>query len=85
MRHAVLLIAGLQLALFVRAVPVRADDHITYEFNGKVGLRGLSSQRFRVVDYVRNRVLGEVTGPEANLAVSFRDSLLLLVEPVPPT
>jgi alpha-galactosidase len=55
------------------------------EFNGKVALRGLSSQRFRVVDYVRNRVLGEVTRPEANLAVSFSDSLLLLVEPVPPT
>jgi len=55
------------------------------KFNGEVTLRGLSSQRFRVVDYLRSRVFGEVTGPEANLAVSFRDSLLLLVEPVPPT
>jgi alpha-galactosidase len=52
------------------------------EFNGKVALRGLSSERFRVVDYVRNQVFGEVTGPEASISASFRDSLLLLVEPV---
>ena len=37
---------------------------------------------FRVVDYVRNHDFGEVTGPEANISVSFRDSLLLLAEPV---
>jgi alpha-galactosidase len=52
------------------------------EFNGKVVLRGLSSARFRVTDYVGNHVMGEVTGPEANIPVSFRDSLLLVAEPV---
>jgi alpha-galactosidase len=51
-------------------------------FNGKIALRGISSAHFRVVDYVHNHVFGKVTGPEANVSVSFRDSLLLLVEPV---
>ena len=57
------------------------------EFNGMVALRGLSSKRFRVVDYVRNHVFGEVIGPQASISVSFRDSLLLLVKPAsaPPT
>jgi hypothetical protein len=41
MRHAVLLIAALQLPLFVRAVAARADDRIMYEFNGKVGEKGV--------------------------------------------
>ncbi len=50
-------------------------------FNGKIPLRGLSSARFRVVDYVRNQVIGEVAGPEANISVGFRDSLLLVAEP----
>jgi alpha-galactosidase len=54
------------------------------EFSGKITLRGLSPARFRVVDYVRDHDFGEVTGPEANISVSFRDSLLLLVEPVSP-
>jgi alpha-galactosidase len=52
------------------------------EFNGKVTLRGLPSGRFRVTDYVQNRVVGEVTAADATLAVSFRDSLLLFAEPV---
>jgi len=47
-----------------------------------VTLRGLSSGRFRVTDYVQNREVGEVTAAEATLSVSFRDSLLLLAEPV---
>jgi alpha-galactosidase len=51
------------------------------EFQGKIILRGLPPARFRVVDYVRNHVYGEVTGPEANITAGFRDSLLLLVEP----
>jgi alpha-galactosidase len=51
------------------------------EFKGKITLRGLSSDRFRVTDYVGNHLLGEVSGPEANISVSFRDSFLLAVEP----
>jgi hypothetical protein len=31
---------------------------------------------------MQNRVVGEVTAADATLAVSFRDSLLLLAEPV---
>ena len=54
------------------------------EFNGKITLRGISFGRCRVLDYVHNRDFGEVAGPEVDIPVSFRDSLLLLVEPVSP-
>jgi alpha-galactosidase len=55
------------------------------EFNGRISLRGLSSGRYRVKDYVQNRTIGDVEGPEAEVSASFRDSLLLLAEPVPPS
>jgi alpha-galactosidase len=52
------------------------------EFTGKVTLRGLSSGRYHLTDYVEHRVAGEVAGPEAELPASFRDSLLLVAEPI---
>ena len=53
------------------------------EFSGKITLRGLSAGRYRVTDYVQQQVIGEVSGPEAVLSTSFRDSLLLLADPMP--
>jgi alpha-galactosidase len=53
------------------------------EFSGKITLRGLSAGRYRVTDYVQQQVISEVSGPEAVLSASFRDSLLLLADPMP--
>lgn len=54
------------------------------EFNGNISLRGLSRERYRVVDYVHHHDFGEVRGPNPTLTVGFHDSLLLRVEPLSP-
>ncbi|HVN81592.1 MAG TPA: glycoside hydrolase family 36 protein [Terriglobia bacterium] len=52
------------------------------EFNGKITLHGLSPGHYRVTDYMQNRTIGEVAGPDPVISSSFRDSLLLMADPV---
>ena len=52
------------------------------DYAGPVQLRGLERRRYRLTNCVNGRVLGEVTGPEADLSTFFRDSLLLVAEPL---
>ena len=54
------------------------------KFQGAVELRGLQARRYRVRDYVHDRVLGEVHGPLARLPVHFTQSLLVEVLPQEP-
>jgi alpha-galactosidase len=46
-------------------------------WSGEIELRGLAAGKYRVVDYVNGKELGEVTAPDAKLQVSFTDHLLL--------
>jgi alpha-galactosidase len=55
----------------------------TSHWSGEVELRGLSSQTYRVIDYVHNQDFGTVTGPVAKLKVDFQDHLLLEAVPAP--
>lgn len=52
-------------------------------FDGTLELRGLDAGTYQVTDYVNNRDLGSVTGPEPRLSTSFTGSLLLEVSKVP--
>src|SRR6185437_16010094 len=65
---------------------IRKGDSMYYAFyapqwTGSVALRGLSSKRYRVVDYVNDKALGVVKGPVAELPVSFEKSLLIVASP----
>jgi alpha-galactosidase len=46
-------------------------------WSGEIELRGLAAGKYRVVDYVNNKDLGEVTAPDAKLQASFTDHLLI--------
>ena len=46
-------------------------------YDGSVELRGLGSGRYRVMDYVNEKPLGNVTGPVATLNVAFEQFLLI--------
>jgi len=50
-------------------------------WNGEIELRGLSSKKYRVLDYVNNKDYGTVSGPTARLRVEFQDNLLLQATP----
>jgi alpha-galactosidase len=50
-------------------------------WSGNVELRGLSQERYTVVDYVHGRTLGSVSGPAASLAVTFDKYLLISAKP----
>ena len=76
------------------AYAIEKDGHMYYAFyappppisqswSGEVELRGLASKSYRVEEYVHHLSLGTVTGPTAKLHVSFSESLLLEVTPVP--
>ena len=52
------------------------------DFSGNIVLHGLSSGRYRVTDYVKNQVIGEVAGPEAKIGTTFHDSLLLVADQI---
>lgn len=54
-----------------------ADD-----WNGEITLRGLADKSYHLVDYVNNRDLGIVKGPNALFKTTFKGSLLLKAEPV---
>jgi len=49
-------------------------------FEGQVELRGLENKTYQVIDYVNNKILGNVKGPAGILQVNFEKSLLILAE-----
>ena len=51
------------------------------EWKGTVELRGLSSRKYRVVDFENGKDLGMVQGPAAKLDVNFSKHLMLEVSP----
>lgn len=52
-------------------------------WNGEIQLRGLQESRtYAVTDYVNDARVGKVTGPDASIAVSFEQYLLLKCAPV---
>ena len=75
----------LQLILIASAAgsPVCAADGAFYapQWSGKITLRGLSQQAYRVTDYVEGNDLGTVRGPAATLDVQFEKYLLLEAKP----
>jgi len=50
-------------------------------WDGEIELRGLSNQRYRVIDYVNGKDYGALSGPTAHLHVDFQSSLLLEARP----
>ena len=72
---------------FPEAHAIRKDDAIYYAFfaqgvdegySGPIQLRGLDeAKKYRVVDYVENRILGEVTASNPILQIQMRGSILL--------
>jgi hypothetical protein len=44
-------------------------------------LKGLDKKSYQVLDYVNNKSLGTVKGPQAELKVSFDKHLLIEVKP----
>jgi alpha-galactosidase len=63
--------------------PVYGGREKTGHWSGEVELRGLDAKSYRVTDYVHNKDLGTVNGPNAKLNVEFVDSLLIEAAPVP--
>jgi alpha-galactosidase len=51
------------------------------EFKGDVELRGLEKRSYQVIDYENNKQLGTIEGPVCKLPVSFKNHLLIKVEP----
>lgn len=47
------------------------------EFSGRVELRGLKNQTYRILDYVQNRELGVIHGDDPWLNVTFKGALLI--------
>ena len=65
---------------------IRKDGDMYYAFyapqwNGKVTLRGLKAQTYRVTDYVNGKDLGTVRGPAATLDIDFEKHLLIEAKP----
>ena len=50
-------------------------------YTGVVVLKGLEKKSYKVMDYVNNKSLGTVKGPQAELKVSFTKHLLIEVKP----
>jgi alpha-galactosidase len=66
---------------------IRKDGIMYYAFyaddyDGEVELRGLGDGRFRIVDYVNGRDLGEVDGPAGRVAARFQRYLLVKAVPL---
>ncbi len=51
------------------------------KFSGNVELRGLSDEKYKIIDYVNNIDLGQVEGRNATLEINFDESLLLKAVP----
>jgi alpha-galactosidase len=65
---------------------IRKDQEIYYAFfarhwKGPIELRGLQNRNYRIVDYVNNKDLGSVHGPQATLSATFDEHLLLEARP----
>jgi alpha-galactosidase len=65
---------------------IRKDDrlyfaffsgHVDQDYHGKIILRGLERKKYRIFEYARKQELGRVYGPDAQLNVMFKGSLLL--------
>jgi alpha-galactosidase len=54
----------------------------TKSWKGRIELRGLSSEKYKVFDYVNQKELGRVEGPNGKLDAGFTQQLLLEVSPV---
>jgi alpha-galactosidase len=73
---------------FPEAHAIRKDDSIYYaffaeEYSGQIHLRGLDeSKKYRIIDYVEERTLGEVPGTKPYLEVKLRGALLIKVTEV---
>lgn len=66
---------------------IQDRDTLFYAFyaenwQGKVELRGLSDQKYIVVDYVNNMVLGHINGNAPTLDIAFSDYLLIKASPL---
>lgn len=66
---------------------IQKDGHMYYAFYAKkwdvnVELRGLNKGKYKVVNYINNTELGEVSGPTATLKVTFSEYLLLELIPL---
>jgi alpha-galactosidase len=65
---------------------IRKDKDFYYAFyakdwSGRIELRGLRDENYRIIDYVNNKDLGTVRGPRATLSTAFRQHLLVEARP----
>ena len=65
---------------------IRKGEEMYYAFfarhwSGPIELRGLQDRTYRIVDYVNNKDLGSVHGPQATLSAEFDKHLLLEAQP----
>jgi alpha-galactosidase len=65
---------------------IRKGQEIYYAFfarhwSGQIELRGLEDRPYRIVDYVNNKDLGSVHGPQATLSAEFNQHLLIEARP----
>ena len=65
---------------------IRKNQGLYYAFfapkwSGPIELRGLEDRAYRVVDYVNDKDLGKVHGPEARIAAEFNQHLLIEARP----
>jgi len=51
-------------------------------FDGTLELRGLDKKKYSITDYVADKDLGQVEGPDALLKVSFENNLLIELSPI---
>lgn len=66
---------------------VEKDSRLFYAFyakswNGRIQLRGLKPQKYRILDYYNERELGVFDGPTVNLSQKFEKFLLVHATPV---
>jgi len=64
-------------AFFALTARAGAPKTAQTPWSGEIELRGLAAGKYRVVDYVNGKDLGEVTAPDAKLKASFTDHLLI--------
>jgi alpha-galactosidase len=65
---------------------IRKGQEVYYAFfahhwSGPIELRGLQDRSYRIVDYVNNKDLGSVHGPQATLSAEFEKHLLVEAQP----
>ncbi len=65
---------------------VQKGDTMYYAFyadsyNGVLELRGLKSNKYKVINYVNDTELGNINGPVGKLSVTFKKYLLIKVVP----